>query len=385
MDPVTQGAARVIRVDDDSAAALAAFYSTAWGQDVTAETIRRNREAAAASNPITPGEAPPTFIFLKGGEALGHLGTIPVRVWSGGSEHPAYWFKGLWVLPAHQNGPIGFLVLKEATRQLGLAMALVVEQAARRLFTAHGFMDLGAIPNHMRLLDPTRVLRAVDLGTVGLSSIPRPLQPLFRAAQQRPLADIAGGAFRGAAGLWTRARGRGGRFAVEQPASLVPAELDDLWSRARQSIAASIVRNGEYLSWRYGDRHAQSYLPVALRSSQRVEGLAVVRKPSASGDPRLRGIRVAVLSELVASADRPDILLALLAAAEAAARGAGADALLATASHASLAPLLRRRAYVPVAGNVHFMARTPAAGPALPRALDAWWLTRGDSDADEAF
>jgi predicted N-acetyltransferase YhbS len=385
MDPVTQSAARVVRADDDSAAALAAFYSAAWGQDVSAETLRKNREAAAAANPVTPGEPPPTFIFLKGGEALGHLGTIPVRVWSHGEEHPGYWLKGLWVLPAHQNGPIGFLVLKEAARQLELAMALVVELPARRLFTAHGFVDLGAIPNHMRLLDPARVLRAVDLGAVGLSAVPGPLRPLFRVAQQRPLSDLAGGAFRGATGLWTLARGRGGRYQVEAPAPLDRAELDALWSRARRTIAASIVRNGEYLDWRYGGRHARSYLPVALRSSQHLLGLAIVRKPSASGDPRLRGIRVAVLSELVAPADRPDILLSLLAAAENAAREAGADALLATASHASLMPLLRRRAYLPLPGNVHFMARTPETGPALPRALDAWWLTRGDSDADEAF
>ena len=52
---------------------------------------------------------------------------------------------------------------------------------------------------------------------------------------------------------------------------------------------------------------------------------------------------------------------------------------------AAVRPLLRRRAYLPLPRNVHFMVRMPAGGPTLPQDLASFWLTRGDSEADEAF
>jgi hypothetical protein len=72
-----------------------------------------------------------------------------------------------------------------------------------------------------------------------------------------------------------------------------------------------------------------------------------------------------------------------MVAAERIARDHDADALLCTASHHTLRPMLRRRAFLPVGGNVHFMIRDPAPQP--PRPLPEWWLTRGDSSADEVF
>ena len=51
----------------------------------------------------------------------------------------------------------------------------------------------------------------------------------------------------------------------------------------------------------------------------------------------------------------------------------------------SLPPLLRRCDFVRLPGNVHFFVRDPAGDRALPQALADWWLTRGDSDAEEVF
>jgi hypothetical protein len=43
------------------------------------------------------------------------------------------------------------------------------------------------------------------------------------------------------------------------------------------------------------------------------------------------------------------------------------------------------QAYVPLPGNLHFLARDPQGGYGLPNALGEWWLTRGDGEADEVF
>ncbi|HWN80777.1 MAG TPA: hypothetical protein VNM87_01655, partial [Candidatus Udaeobacter sp.] len=143
--------------------------------------------------------------------------------------------------------------------------------------------------------------------------------------------------------------------------------------------------DGAYLEHRYGGRRARDYHVIPLRVAGELRGLAVLKRPSGAGDPRLRGIRVAVLSELLFPVSEAGIGCALLAAAERGARAIAADALLVSATHAAVRPLLRRRAYLPLPRNVHCLVRMPAGGPPLPRELDRFWLTRGDSEADEAF
>jgi hypothetical protein len=386
MVDVKAAAARVVQVGDEHAEALAQFYTAAWGQTVTADGVRRTRATTAAANLVTPGETPPTFLFLLGERAVGHLGTIPVKfAVRGAPDVGAHWLKGLWVLPEQQNGPVGFLVLKEATRQVGMAMALVVELAARRLFRAHGFADLGVLPNDMKLLRPGRVLRRIDLEAVGLGRFPGWLRTGARIAQWPPLAMLAGAAVGGATSFWTALRGRGAP--VERGDRGLPqrAELDRLFAAMRPALQATVVRDGAYLAQRYGGRREREYVLVPLREKGELRALAVLRRPSGAGDPRLRGIRVAVISELLYPPLAPALGLAALAAAEDAACELEADAVLVSLSHASVRPLLRRRGYLPLPGNVHFMVRVPAGGPELPAQSNGFWLTRGDSEADEAF
>ena len=87
----------------------------------------------------------PTFLFVRDGEAIGHVGTIPMFLDLDGRSVPAHWLKGLMILPEARNGPVGFLLIKEAGKSLELSMALVVKEEARRLFTALGYHDIGAV------------------------------------------------------------------------------------------------------------------------------------------------------------------------------------------------------------------------------------------------
>jgi hypothetical protein len=115
-------------------------------------------------------------------------------------------------------------------------------------------------------------------------------------------------------------------------------------------------------------------------------GALVLRRPSEDGDPRLRGVRVATLADLLFRPSDPAAGLAVLGAAERLAREQGADAILCSAPHATLGRLLRRQGYLPLPGNVHFFVRdVTGEPPALAARLEEWWLTRGDGESDEAF
>jgi len=378
---------QAILATDEHADSLAAFYRAAWGGDVTAEAVLAARRQAAAENSAAPGEVPPTAIVLEGTRVLGYCGSIPHRLWDGVAEHPAYWVKGLMVLPEYRRGPIGFLVGKELATQLPRATALVVAPAARRLFSALGYTDLGAVTNFVRPLRLASLARRLDPAELGLG-LPRWLAASVRVAQRVGVASLAGAIGGLALRLTAAARGRAPARLTTRCAAELPSgeELDELWRGARRGMAAGPVRDGTYLRWRYG-AEGRRYSFISARDGTRLVGVAVLLSPKASPDARLRGVRAATISDIVFAPERADVGLALLAGVERAAGSAegGADAVLCTTSHRALARLLSRRAYVPLAGNVPFFLRDVSGSRRWPSDLASWWLARGDSAADDVF
>lgn len=371
----------VIRAGPEQAELLAAFYREAWDASATAASVRAALGAAAARNPVHPGEPPPTFLFLADGRPVGHLTTIPIRLWTAAGERPAHWLKGLMVLPSHRNGPVGFFLLREALAHVELALSAAVAPDARALLQAAGLKDVGPVPNAIRLLNPARVLRRVDPQAIG--ALPR----LARAAAGRirrspALSAMAGGVTGTACGAWTALRGgTGGLHAVVLP-EWRTGELSRLWARARRGIRAAASRDASALRARYGQ---DGYRLLGVYERGVLAGFAAIRPPRAEGDPRLGGARLATLSDILAPVDRPAVIRALVHGAETVARSLDADALLCSASHPAARAALHRRAWLPFPGNVHLLLREPPGTAPLPRALDAWWLTRGDSHADEVF
>lgn len=383
---------QAILATDEHADSIAAFFRAAWGEDVTAEAVLAGRRKAAAENGAAPGEVPPAAIVVDGSRVLGYCGSMPHRLWDGVAEHPAYWVKGLMVLPEYRRGPIGFLVGKELATQLTRATALVVAPAARRLFSALGYTDLGAVTNFVRPLRLASLARRLDVAELGLG-LPRWLTASVQMAQRAGAAGLAGGAAGLALDLVAVARGRAPSWLTTGCAAELPnrEELDELWRGARGAMAASPVRDGPYLRWRYGANGggagavANRYSFITARDGTRLVGVAVLLRPKAMSDPRLRGVRVATISDIVFAPERADVGLAVLAGVERAARSAGADAVLCTTSHRALVRLLSRRAYVPLPGNMHFFLRDVTGPARWPRDLASWWLARGDSEADEVF
>jgi hypothetical protein len=163
------------------------------------------------------------------------------------------------------------------------------------------------------------------------------------------------------------------------------ASLDSLWYSCRDVLGCAGVRDAAYLKWRYDTSSTGAYRTIEVTEATVLRGIAVVRVPRVEGDPRLRGIRVATLSDLVYDPTRTRVGLALLAEAERVARSLDADVLLVSASHRAHGAVLRRRGFVRFGGNLHLLVRD--ATGALPGAatLADWWVLRGDMKADNVF
>jgi hypothetical protein len=368
----------VTRVEAEHLPVLAEFYRRVWDPAATPQGVAAARARAAAANPVAPGEPPPTWIVLREDRAIGHVTTIPITLWLDGRDQPAHWIKGLWVLPEFQRSAVGFLVLRAAVQELGTSLALVHEPAAVRLFGALGFTDLGGLPNDLRVLRARSLLRKLDLDALALGAVPAAVRPLLRwatagAGLAAPVLDLA-------TRLWAGiASGPAGRHTITMAESLDVPGSEALWQAVQSEVGAGTCRGGSELAARYS---ADDYVFVHVRDAARLVGLAIVKRPRAEGDARLRGIRIATLSDLLYAPSQPRTGLAVLRGAEAAAVTLDADALLCGASAAAVRNLARRRGFLPLPSNLHVLARAPDEAPAR---LDAWWVTRGDSGGDGVF
>ncbi len=340
-----------VRAEAEHVSLMAEFFRAVWDRNASTDAVRASRQLAAASNPAEPVVEPPAFLALHEGRAVGYVGTIPLCLWDGDEERPAYWIKGLMVLPTHRNGPIGFLLLREATRALGRTAAFVVAPEARRLFTALNYVDVGVLTDYVRPLRMENVLRYLDPEALGWPRVHRWTAPLFRASRTWIGAAIGrclNAALRSQAVL-ARLRSRLGWRVDEEPPAR--AELDKLWLRMRNRLQAAPVRNGRYIRNRYqsGDGLAQRsgrYLFVSVYAGATLAGFGVVRRPTEGGDERLQGINVATLSDLLYPPEESAVGVALLGAAERAALDVGADVLLCGTTAPQLQRALRRYGYV---------------------------------------
>ncbi|HEY5021500.1 MAG TPA: hypothetical protein VII30_03320, partial [Gemmatimonadaceae bacterium] len=236
---------------EEHADAIAAFYREVWNPAATAESVVAATRRGAAQNIAAPGEPTPTALVFAGSRVVGYCGSIPQRLWDGVRERPAYWVKGLMVLPEYRNGPIGYLVVKELSRHLECSTVLTVAPAARRLFSALGYTDLGAVTNWTRPLHPSVMAERVDFDALGLNKLPKWMGVGVSAARRTGIAglaaklaglglDLASGLARlPAAHLDTAGLGAPSR-----------AELDELWITARKNLTASPVRDGAYFETR---------------------------------------------------------------------------------------------------------------------------------------
>jgi hypothetical protein len=299
-----------------------------------------------------------------------------------GQQHKA--FGGGRMLDHLQLNALGCRLLLRRLTGVALINVRQLHLLARHLlYSLCHLQDFGQLPNFVRILRPARVLRRLDLGASGLSVGPEWARKAAGLVQLPGIAQLCGAAAGAGFKGWTLLQPSGRDITALAPQAIDPAEADALWARASAGLAAAPLRDFAHIRARYISK-GDTYTALLCRGGDGLEGFAMLRRPRESGDSRLRGIRMATLSDLLYPPERPEIGLRLLAAAERAAHDLGADALLCSASHGRVPPLLRRRGYVRLGGNVHFMAR-PDGYSLDGLDLASWWLMRADGEADDAL
>lgn len=376
---------RARRLGETDADAIAEFMRSAgWNANATPDGVRDWLQTAAAQNPFEPGVGPPLVGVFVGPLLVACLTSIPTRFWNGREFAAAHWLKGFWVLEQHRDGLIGYLLLKEMLKHVGLAASMPAALAPRQLSVALGMLDLGAVRNYIEPLRIARILRKLDARLLELNGVPKSASIALKIAKIPPVAY----AVEALIALGLAAARLPSILAVRalttQLGERLPSEgdLDSLWGRARSVGSCCASRSGAYLQWRYEQGANGRYWFVSCWRQAELVGLAVLQHPERLDDPRLAGLLIGSVVDLVLDPRCPDALPSVLGAARRWARPLNYDALLLTMSNLALRGPVLRDGYVPMPGNIHLMVRDPGGKHGLSSNLDAWMVTRGDAWSD---
>jgi hypothetical protein len=376
---------RARRLTEADAAAIAEFMPAAgWDPNATADSVRGWLQRTAAQNPFEPGTGAPVVGVFIGARLVACLTSIPTSFWNGRELAPAHWLKGFWVLEQHRDGLIGFLLLKEMLKHVGLAASMPAGPMARQLSVALGMTDLGSLRSYLGPLRMARILRRLDAHVLELNGVSGPALLAIRVARFPPIAYAAQALTTLCMAALRLPDALSARALTTRVEARLPgeADLNSLWTRARAAPGCRASRSGAYLRWRYEYAAHDRYWFASTWRGAELAGLAVLQRPERLDDPRLAGLVIGSVVDLVLDPGCPAALARLLAAARRWARSEAYDALLLTMSHRALRLPLLRSGYLPMPGNIHFMLRDPGGKHGLSRSLDDWLVTRGDAWSD---
>lgn len=376
---------RVRRLNETDANSIAEFMRAAeWDAGATSDSVLKGMQTAASENPFEPGKGPPAVGVFVGSRLVAYLNSIPTRFWNGTAFAAGHWLKGFWVLEQYRDGLVGYLLLKEMLKHVGLAASMPAALVPRRLSAALGMRDLGALRNYIEPLRPGRILRKLDSKVFDLNGIPTAASVALRFAKIPPFIYVVDAMITACLTALRLPSTLAGRALTTQIGERLPSEadLDSLWDRAQRTAACCATRSGAYLRWRYACDGDGRYWFASVWHREALVALAVLQRPQRLDDPRLAGLGIGSVVDLVIDPRCPGALPRVLRAARRWANFARYDALLLTASHRALRRPLLRAGYIPMPGNIHLMLRDRSGEHGLSTDLDTWMVTRGDAWSD---
>jgi len=373
--------------NDSHDAPLRKFVEFFWATD----SFENPRIGQSGQTDVAKEESeenrPPTFLFLKDDEVLGHIATIPVRLLIHSRIISAHWVVGFMVLPEYRNGPIGPLLIKKVNETLDFAMTLHVESNVLRIFKGLGWKHLGVIPQYIQVIDAYHLLKCVNVERikgrndvagkclgVGLSNTITRFLMAFSASLALKIWNL----------VIAIIRPRCGPYKVVEEYSFDTA-YDALWEEVRGKFNATVVRDRKYLENRFG-RNLKRYRLLACRKNQKLIGYCILKVKAFHNDPRMGNARVGTLVDCLFNPEDFSGLQLLFFEAKKIFNNEKVDAIFCTASYGPIQKFLMKNGFIKVPGTLNFAFHgSDLPGPLENFRLSEWHIMRGDADADHNF
>lgn len=308
-----------------------------------------------------PNETPDglnTHVIRLGGKIVGLSASFRLKMWMGGIECFAESF-GDWVVHPDQRGQklwrrVGRPQGSDAAVLIGWGRSFSPAFVARRKWAVERFTPL------IRILDPG---------------------PLVEHFTHSPLlGSIGAAAWVAGAPLRRRSASRG---SARTRLDAFDDRADALWERARGTAQAMVVRDRQYLNWRYRERPDATYTLFGAERESKLDGFLVARTGTHLG------MRWGYLVDFLAAEAGSDVLSSLIDTTLDEFRSLRIAAVSCYATDPAIRRTLFRHGFFPTPQRdpIHFGCHIRAKRTDLQNfaTLRRWYVTMGDSDLDMSF
>ena len=353
-------ALRVTRLRDDEIPELIRVKAQVYGVEPT--EVPAYYRWKFFDNPHRVGEVP--FWVLREGERMvGGIGAMPVRMRVFGREMRGEFACDMFVERGRQRSGLGTVLMDAYIADSPWPLMVNTSPSLHRFLVKRGFVDLtAALRFRVRILRPGAALEARWGGLRG--RVARLADPLLRAA------------------LAVRGRVLAGPVdpdvQVEERSSFGP------WSDAiREAVEPEhgvvVVRDQDYLRWKYQSHPLRSYRIVCATRTGRPVGYATfrLRGGEQGADP------LCAIQELFAPRAESAARRALLAHVARAARAAGAQAVKILTTDEATLDDLHASGFLALKSSPGFLCpRQAGLDDDRMMTVSNWFLTGGDCDLD---
>jgi GNAT superfamily N-acetyltransferase len=303
-------------------------------------------------NPSNPEGEPLIWVAQVGDEFGGMVCTIPVKVRTPIGPVLGMWGVDFVVDPRMRSMGIGKKLLEAWIRTPGIAFVRGWSPVSFRVATGVGFELIWGFPSAKIVLSRFRYGAA-----------------LLKESKRRELVNLA------KVCLLSNRLSRSGSDSISV-GDEIPAGTDNLWAEVSKRYPFAVERDMKYLKWRFTGHPTHRYQFISLHEGGELAGLGIVRLTE--GDPP-----VGVVSDLIVSPGRRELLLDLAAESLRFLKSQGACAALVDLSPA-IAPLILDEYRCSVRQEFGMIIRTD--DERLKEAgifkIESWFQGRSDADED---
>ncbi|MBI4620272.1 MAG: GNAT family N-acetyltransferase [Desulfobacterales bacterium] len=310
-------------------------------------------------NPFWPSCDISAWLYKTNGEAVGHIGTIPVQLHAGSKKINAAWAVDFMTLSQYRRKGIGRALVNKISEHFDILMAIGITEMSFRLFMKMGWRHLGNIPYYIMVWDCRGLLKKKidDIFILNLVSIPvNLLLKVFNASKKLTLKiDVV------------EVR-RIDSFDKE------PAEF---FNETTMNYQILVTRNKSYLNWKYDRQPDMNYVKLKAVDGKKPCGYSVIRCIKCDvGKPE------GLIVDIIAPPDDRTSIKSLVLASLEYFKKEGCSLVRCYASHKGIQKALLSCGMIRRKSDMRFLISKDIVGLNEHHNLGNWHITSGDCDID---
>ncbi|MCA9246769.1 MAG: hypothetical protein KDA42_06625 [Planctomycetales bacterium] len=311
------------------------------------------------------GLDPLVWMYRRKDEIVAHQGAIGVEFQLDGKKFTTGWFVETMALESVRGKAIGPMVIQKALEDLPFNLSLGQTETMRNVQFALGWEQVAPLRTYVLPLRPVRVLKGKMNN----------LATRFAAAQML--------SWRQRMKRWTYQRAQAG--VTHRMVERFGAEHDSLWRRLANEFRCCVVRDAEFLNWKFVDQPGVDTLRFEVLRGNTPEAAFVFTIREPDNDYRYR--RAVVLDLLAPPGDR-SVLRAVFDAMRSECVKRDVDLVSFDILHAGLEAEVIRYGFIPREAERVLLLSTRTLADSEKEVImnpGHWLLTRADSDIDRPW